>query len=804
MTTRARIAVPLIIAMLLSGLVALLVTKTASTAAAAPVTDFNPGLIISDAAMYDSTSMTAGEVQTFLSSKGASCSAASGYTCIKNYAETTPSRGADVLCTGAYVGASNETAAAIIAKVSVACGINPQVLLVTLQKEQGLITATAGKSAATYSRALGFGCPDNVGGWCDPSYAGFANQVYSAAKQLKRYAANPTNYSYRAGRTNTVLWHPNTTCGSSQVFIQNQATASLYNYTPYRPNAAALAAGYGSGDACSSYGNRNFHLYFSSWFGSAVQRAPIGVIDSVSATPGNASIRVRGWALDPDTNTSINVHIYVDGKVVSSALADASRPDVAAVHGRGPAHGFDKSITASAGAHAVCVYAIDSTRGPNSFLGCSTVSVSNQAPKGVIDGVTAAPGAAKIRGWALDPDASTAISVHVYVDGKMSRSIVADTTRADVGRIHGLGDNHGFDALIPMSDGSHTLCIYAIDSSSGSNPLLGCRVVRVTNAAPIGSFDTLTSSAPGSIRIRGWAFDRDTADSISVHVYVDGKVSKAVTANAPRPDVAQAYSVAATHGFDATLPAVAGSHTVCIYAIDSSGGSNPMLGCRTVTVENSVTTGAVDTVVAAPSVTGGGGKAAIGATVRATGWAWDFDTDAHVAVDLLLDQVVAASGTASARRTDVTPTSRTDVGFTLTTTAAPGSHEVCIRATDPTTSARVDLGCRSVDVPNTAARGVIDEASGSNGTIRVRGWTLDPDTTSPISVHVYLNGVVATSLLANGDRPDVDAAFGAGRMRGFSTSIPAQPGTHTVCVYSIGWPAGSGNPLIGCQIVTVP
>ncbi len=56
----------------------------------------------------------------------------------------------------------------------------------------------------------------------------------------------------------------------SNVNIVNLATAALYDYTPYQPNAAALAAGYGTGDSCSSYGNRNFYLYFNDWFGTTI------------------------------------------------------------------------------------------------------------------------------------------------------------------------------------------------------------------------------------------------------------------------------------------------------------------------------------------------------------------------------------------------------------------------------------------------------------------------------------------------------------------------------------------------------
>jgi peptidoglycan hydrolase-like protein with peptidoglycan-binding domain len=50
--------------------------------------------------------------------------------------------------------------------------------------------------------------------------------------------------------------------------MSNQATHSLYLYTPYTPNAAALNAGYGIGNSCSAYGNRNFFQYYTDWFGS--------------------------------------------------------------------------------------------------------------------------------------------------------------------------------------------------------------------------------------------------------------------------------------------------------------------------------------------------------------------------------------------------------------------------------------------------------------------------------------------------------------------------------------------------------
>jgi hypothetical protein len=99
-------------------------------------------------------------------------------------------------------------------------------------------------------------------------YYGFQNQLWHAARQFQRYRLQPTSYNYRAGVDNRIGLNPNTACGVQTVYIQNSATAALYNYTPYVPNAAALNAMPGIGDGCSSYGNRNFWMYYWQWFDS--------------------------------------------------------------------------------------------------------------------------------------------------------------------------------------------------------------------------------------------------------------------------------------------------------------------------------------------------------------------------------------------------------------------------------------------------------------------------------------------------------------------------------------------------------
>lgn len=159
---------------------------------------------------------------------------------------------------------ATHSAAQIIANAGKSCGISQKVLLVMLEKEQGLVSATKPTQAA-YDAALGLSCPD--GAACDTKYRGFFKQVYGAAERFRYYLGHEELYGYYADRLNYVAFNPDKSCGGRNVWIENDATALLYIYTPYQPNDAALAAGAGEGDECSTYGNRNFSLLYGGWFG---------------------------------------------------------------------------------------------------------------------------------------------------------------------------------------------------------------------------------------------------------------------------------------------------------------------------------------------------------------------------------------------------------------------------------------------------------------------------------------------------------------------------------------------------------
>ena len=226
---------------------------------------FNPGRIITDHRFHDTVEMNVDDVQAFLDQKGASCN---GSTCLRSLHMDVPNRPSDGLC-DAYKGSKGQSAAQIIDGSARSCGISQKVLLTMLQKEQHLVATDQPATQVQLQSAMGLSCPDDA--HCDANYAGFFNQVYGAAHRFRYYQAHRDQYAYQTKALNDVRFSPDASCGSGKVYIENDATALLYIYTPYQPNEAALQAGDGEGNRCSSYGNRNFVIIYNSWFGRSDQ-----------------------------------------------------------------------------------------------------------------------------------------------------------------------------------------------------------------------------------------------------------------------------------------------------------------------------------------------------------------------------------------------------------------------------------------------------------------------------------------------------------------------------------------------------
>ena len=246
---------------------AFLVTKNLKQIHAYDFSSFNPGNIISDGVMANYNAMSVEEIQRFLTSKNAcrdtNIAKARSYPNLRYHVEN-----GRFIClseeTFEYNG-QKQTAAQIIFEAARDFQINSQVLIVLLEKEQGLITDTW-PNHIQYRSATGFGCPDTAE--CDSKYYGFRNQVRNAAS-LFRSVLNGGWTNYPVGR-NYVQYNPDPNCGGSVVNIENRATSALYRYTPYQPNVGSLA-NYPGTAYCGAYGNRNFYVTFNQWFGNSTQ-----------------------------------------------------------------------------------------------------------------------------------------------------------------------------------------------------------------------------------------------------------------------------------------------------------------------------------------------------------------------------------------------------------------------------------------------------------------------------------------------------------------------------------------------------
>jgi hypothetical protein len=408
--------------------------------------------------------------------------------------------------------------------------------------------------------------------------------------------------------------------------------------------------------------------------------------------------------------------------------------------------------------------------------------------QGQIDVVTLEQRVLRLQGWALDPNSSAPLQVRVFVDGQLSLVAVADRSRTDLVKFYpGAGPNHGFDVSMPATPGAHTIEVYGLQTYPAGE-VVRLATATVAIGAPFGSFDTLTR-VPGGMRVAGWMIDPSTGAG-SVHIYVDDKLVQIAQANRTRVDVAAAFpGFGAAHGFDTVVPLTEqGTHRICIYAYNEGQPNNsPLLACRTFSFASSPI-GALDLATRVP-----GG-------IRVAGWALDLDTTAALDIHVYVDGALISIGRANRERTDVAalyPGYGNSHGFDLTVPAGPGRHDVCVYGINQAAGTNALIGCSSVTV-NSIPIGALDLVERRGTEVRVSGWTIDPDVTDAVDVHVYIDGVVVGSTRADRPRSDIGAAFPEyGAAHGFDATFNA-PGASLVCAYAINVEAGN-NQLLGCR-----
>lgn len=288
------------LAIVISGIAAILGwTYLAQKTSAADMSKFDPGNIMSDAVMSNKDSMSVQQIQAFLNSKNA-CNNTNTYMASWYPHLQYTIRDGKFVCM-AQDTFNGKSAAQIIWQVGQDYNINPQFLIVLLEKEQGLVTDTW-PNHIQYRSATGFGCPDTAA--CDSKYFGLENQLRNAAN-LFRTVLNGGWSNYPVGWT-YVQYNPNASCGGKVINIQNRATSALYRYTPYQPNQSAINAGYGLGDGCGAYGNRNTWALFTDWFGNPNGGIQIKRINFSAYSFSDAEV-TASFSISNTTNSSVNV-----------------------------------------------------------------------------------------------------------------------------------------------------------------------------------------------------------------------------------------------------------------------------------------------------------------------------------------------------------------------------------------------------------------------------------------------------------------------------------------------------------------
>lgn len=181
-----------------------------AVAVAATAPPFTPQLVIADDVFRASNSLSPSDIQAFL----------------EKYPGVL-----DTTLAPRHSDGTMQPVSLLIWEVSQEFSINPKVLLVTLQKEQSLITKSP-PSQTTLDWALGFGAYDgSTPETRDPKYRGLGNQIWYAAQRLDGYAET----TWKPGLARTICINCVTTpyTPDANFVPANLSTYKLYVYTPH-------------------------------------------------------------------------------------------------------------------------------------------------------------------------------------------------------------------------------------------------------------------------------------------------------------------------------------------------------------------------------------------------------------------------------------------------------------------------------------------------------------------------------------------------------------------------------------------
>ena len=337
---------------------------------------------------------------------------------------------------------------------------------------------------------------------------------------------------------------------------------------------------------------------------------PQGVLDSISS-PSSGTIKVSGWAFDKDSSSeSIQIKVYIGSTCLGTLTADQTRADVNTAYGITGSHGYSGTLSTSlTGTQTVTIKAVDLGTDNEVTIASKSVTITattssstttystNYKPQGVLDSISSpSSGTIKLSGWAFDKDSSSeSIQIKVYIGSTCLGTLTANTSRPDVNTAYGITGSHGYSGTLSTSlTGTQTVIIKAVDLGTGTEYQIASKSVTIsaastsytTNYNPTGCVDNCYLYASKTIRVTGWAFDKDSpSTSIQIKVYIGSTCLGTLTANETRTDVNNAYGITGSHGFSGNFTTtLTGSQTVTIKAVNVGSGVEYTIGTKTITI----------------------------------------------------------------------------------------------------------------------------------------------------------------------------------------------------------------------------
>jgi hypothetical protein len=409
------------------------------------------------------------------------------------------------------------SAAAVIWRAAQAWRVSPRVILATLQKEQGLLSATS-PSTSALDWAMGCGVPDSGGR--NSTYQGFGRQVWFGAQSL-----HDDGQGWHAGISKT--------CGDGPVEPADRSTYALYIYTPW----IGLAGG----------GNKLFWTLYRQYFGDplAVDRiAPTTTVQRVDRLWHARPVTLRFRAADNRGGTGVVKTQYsLDGGpwTKGSSLTVAAPRD----------HSGD-------GLHSVAYRSIDYAGNVEPADRCR-VKIDTTPPATTVSGET---GRWRNHAVSLSFTASDKGSGMAFSKVKLDRG---PWRKATTLKIPAPADHSG--------DGSHTISYRSTDKVGNLEQTRSCRVMIDTSPPrPMASW-AATAVRGKTASLRYFIADRRPGSpSATVTIRVRTLAGRLVRKLVER-DVAVNRRLVATF----TCRLARGHYRFFVYATDAAGNRQTMV-----------------------------------------------------------------------------------------------------------------------------------------------------------------------------------------------------------------------------------